>query len=206
MFDLNIIKTNDSVSVTCVVDGKVSIASIDNLHDGRWWISRVNVQGVEKGKGLGSKLLKKAMEEVFSFSPKEIIVTPGGYNADIKRQVNFYKKNGFKTLVKDGLMSYKVKKTDYIIITDHAYLRAKERLSLNKKSIDRLASSAFKSGIKQSDTKGQLKKYIDNLWFEYKTANNIRIYGEIIYFFSNNRLITLYQIPNEFKKTLKHFK
>lgn len=91
-------------------------------------------------------------------------------------------------------------------ITDHAYQRAKERLSISKKSVDRLADSAFENGIRHSDIKGQFKRYIDKLYFQYKTANNIRIYGEIIFLFANNTLITLYQVPQEFRKTLKNFK
>ncbi len=211
MYNINIINTSESVSVSCVTDGRVSVASIDNLKDGRWWISRVNVQGAEKGKGLGSKLLQTAIKEVLSFGKSEIIVAPGGYTNDIEKQINFYKKNGFSKTNEDGLMTYvkpvkKKKKSDEAIITDHAYLRAKERLSLNKKSLDRLADVAYNKGIKHSDIKGQLKKYIDKLYFEYKTANNIRIYGEFIFLFSKNTLITLYQVPNEFRRMLKHFR
>jgi hypothetical protein len=206
LLNINIIKNDKNISATYVTGGKVSIASIDNLMDGRWWISRVNIQGAKKGKGLGSKLLQTAIKEVLSFGETEIIVAPGGYTNNIEKQINFYKKNGFSVINEEGLMAFKAKKKDEILITDHAYLRAKERLSLNKKSIDRLAKVAYVKGIKQSDTKGQLKKYVDKLYFEYKTANNIRIYGEVIFLFSKNTLVTLYQVPNEFRRLLKHFR
>jgi len=87
-----------------------------------------------------------------------------------------------------------------INITDHAYERAKERINWNKSTLDKMASKSFNNGIKHSDTKGALNKYITKLWFEHKTANNIRIHGEVVYLFRNNLLITLYQLPNEFKK------
>lgn len=211
MENINVIKTPDNVSASYVVEGKVSIASIDNLKDGRWWISRVNVQGAEKGQGLGSKLLQEAITAVLSYGQVEIIVAPGGYSDDLERQINFYKKNGFEENDSDGVMSFrktskKKNKKEGIIITDHAYTRAKERLSLNKKALDRLALTAFQKGIKQADTVGQLQKYIAKLWFEHKKANNIRIYGEVIYFFSGNTLITLYLVPNEFRRVLKHFR
>jgi hypothetical protein len=208
---IHVSKTPTSVSASFVTDGKLSVASIDFLEGGRWWISRVNVQGAERGKGIGSQLLQKAIEEVLSFDPTEIIVAPGGYGEEPERQINFYKKNGFVKINNNGLMSFeklhkkKVQEGE-IIITDHAYQRAKERLSISKKSLDRLALTAYEKGIKQSDTAGQLKKYLDKLWFEHKTANNIRIYGEIIYLFCRNRLVTLFQIPPEFKKVLKHLR
>lgn len=107
---MNVISTNTTVSVTLVTNGKVSIASIDNLMDGCWWISRVNVQGVEKGKGTGSKLLQKAIESVLSYGPADIIVAPGGYNEDKEKQFNFYKKNGFVDSSKKGLLIYKKNK------------------------------------------------------------------------------------------------
>ena len=129
MYDLNLIKTEESVSANCVINGKMSVAIIKH-------------------------------------KPK----------------------------------------SEKIEITEHAYERAKERFSLNKAALERFANSAYKNGIKQSDTVGQLKKYIAKLWHKYKTANNIRIYGEIIFIFCDNRLITLYHIPNEFKRVLKHFR
>lgn len=104
---MNINSTNTHVSVSLISNGRISIASIDNLMDGRWWISRVNVQGAEKGQGTGSKLLKRAIEAVLSYGPADIVVTPGGYQEDEIKQFNFYKKNGFIETDKKGLLIYK---------------------------------------------------------------------------------------------------
>jgi hypothetical protein len=93
--DIRVNSSEFSVSVMTVNNGKVSIASADNLLDGRWWISRVNVQGVEKGKGVGSILLQRLLQEVLKLGQTKIIVSPGGYYEDKDRQFNFYKKNGF---------------------------------------------------------------------------------------------------------------
>ena len=90
-----------------------------------------------------------------------------------------------------------------IKITKHAYLRAKERLSLNSKSLDRLSERAFYVGIRHSQTKGYLKKYITKLWFDHLKANNIRLYGENVFFFVDKTLITVYQLPSDLKKYLK---
>lgn len=90
-----------------------------------------------------------------------------------------------------------------LLITKHAYERARERLRWRCNALDKMAILAFDNGIKHCDTKGALNKYITKLWFNYKTANNIRIYGENIYFFRGSTLITLYQLPNDMKRLIK---
>lgn len=91
-----------------------------------------------------------------------------------------------------------------VLITEHAYERAKERLSWKSKVLDKMAEKAFLEGIKHKDTKGSLNRYVTKLWFSYKHANNVRIYGENIFFFCDNRLITLYQLPNDLRKHVKY--
>lgn len=90
-------------------------------------------------------------------------------------------------------------KSEEIVITDHAYDRAKERLSLNRNALERTAKKAFVSGLKHSELKGKLQKYITKLWHMHHSANNIRIHGENIFIFINNTLITVYQLPNNLK-------
>lgn len=94
-------------------------------------------------------------------------------------------------------------KNNTLVITDHAYDRAKERLSLSKDSFCRLALKAYTEGIKAKECKGRLKRYLDKLWFQYKNANNVIIYGENIFFFKDNVLITVYQLPYELRKFIK---
>lgn len=72
------------------------------------------------------------------------------------------------------------------------------------KVLDRMAKKAFEKGFTHAETTGQLKRYISELWDDYKTANNPRIYGEDIYFFADSRLITLYRLPNELIKHTKN--
>jgi len=91
-----------------------------------------------------------------------------------------------------------------VLITEHAFDRAKERLSWNNKVLSKMAEKAFMEGIKHKDTKGTLNRYVTKLWFSYKHCNNVRIYGENIFFFCDNRLITLYQLPNYLRKHVKY--
>lgn len=87
-----------------------------------------------------------------------------------------------------------------VIITNHAYDRAKERFKLKSQSLDKLAQRAFDGGTKHGDTKGRLNKYITKLWFEHKTANNVRVYGEYLLIFADSTLITLYHLPNNLRR------
>lgn len=91
-----------------------------------------------------------------------------------------------------------------VLITKHAYDRVKERLRWKSKVLDKMAEKIFLDGIKHKDTKGNLRRYLTKLWFSYKYCNNVRIYGENIFFFCDNRLITVYQLPNNLRKYVKY--
>lgn len=105
--DLIINKTIQSVSVGIIIDGKLSVANADNLMDGNWWISRVNVNDKIRGKGIGTTLLKRLINEVLTYGETNIIVAPGGYNADTDKQFHFYEKNGFIKTDEEGMLTYK---------------------------------------------------------------------------------------------------
>lgn len=93
-----------------------------------------------------------------------------------------------------------------LVITAHAFQRGKERLGLSAEPFSRMAMKAFVSGVKHKDTKGHLNKYISGLYLEHKKANNIRIYGEVLYLFEGFNLITVLHVPNDLKKYLSKTK
>ena len=97
-----------------------------------------------------------------------------------------------------------------VIVTDHAYKRVKERMGLNRSAADKLSSKAFSRGIRHTETRCILHKYIDErCTSDTRKGNDVRIYGEFVYCFlthkggRNNkdttRLLTVYGIPNELK-------
>lgn len=88
-------------------------------------------------------------------------------------------------------------------ITKHALERAGERLNLSKYSFTKMAQNALIRGKKHSECKGRLKRYVTSLYLQYKTANNICIYAENIFFFADEKLITVYRCPNEYLNHLK---
>jgi len=88
-------------------------------------------------------------------------------------------------------------------VTKHAEERLIERCGLNKKSVQRMSDKAFNDGIRHGQTKGNLKKWVDGLYFTNKTANNIRLYGDKAFIFMNERLITVIQIPSNLRNDMK---
>ena len=87
-----------------------------------------------------------------------------------------------------------------VTVSKHAKKRLKERCGLNKRSIQRMADKAFIDGVRHSDTRGRLNKWITSLYFYNKTADNIRLYGDKVYIFTGNTLVTVIQIPPKLLK------
>ena len=91
-------------------------------------------------------------------------------------------------------------------ITRHAYIKARIRFNWSKSTLDKMALRALKDGIHHSDSVGTLKSYLHKIYRKQMSCNNIRIYGENVYLFRNNKLVTLYRVENEMTKFIKAHK
>ena len=89
-------------------------------------------------------------------------------------------------------------------ITNHAYEQAKARFKWKNKVLDKMALRALEEGMSHKDTKSRLNRYISRKWKMHKHCNNTKIYGENIFFFNNDVLITLYRLPQELIKYAKN--
>lgn len=87
-----------------------------------------------------------------------------------------------------------------MVISEHARSRLKERCGLPKKAIEKNVALAFEKGLTHSDARGPLKRYFDSLYFYNKAANNIRIYGQFVYIFTNEELVTVFPLPHRYIK------
>lgn len=85
-------------------------------------------------------------------------------------------------------------------VTCHGKQRVKDRIGLSKNLSASISEKALEYGMKHCETKGKLKKYYDCLYLKHKTANNIRIYHEKVFIFSDNTLITILDLPNNLKR------
>jgi len=100
-------------------------------------------------------------------------------------------------------MKNTIGKNDDVKITKHAENRAKERLSWGRKAIKRMAVIALSKGEIHKNAKGRLNRYLNKIYLNGSKANNVRIYGEVIYLFHNNILITVLQLPKKIKAKYK---
>lgn len=88
-------------------------------------------------------------------------------------------------------------------ITNHASKRIKERCGLPKKAVERSALLALEKGLSHKDCTGSLRRYFDYLFLSHKKGANIRLYGNHVYIFTTENLVTVLPLPNAHKKTLK---
>lgn len=79
-------------------------------------------------------------------------------------------------------------------VTSHAKDRTK-RIVPSKKLAQKLAEKALNQGIKHGETTGELKKFLDGLYFYNETANNVRIYKQKVFIFHDDILITIINLP-----------
>ena len=93
-----------------------------------------------------------------------------------------------------------------IIVTKHAFVKAKERCGLGKKSTQRIAERAHEKGISENEATGQLYRWImGRCTYNNKLCCSIRIYGEHAFLFDGCRLITVYKVPNNLRNNLKKY-
>lgn len=89
---------------------------------------------------------------------------------------------------------------EQVKMTNHSIQRTKDRLGLSKKIADKNAQKALEFGITHSETKGNLKKFLDKLYLSERKANNMRIYNHNVYCFDNKTLITVINLPSNLCK------
>lgn len=63
----------------------------------------------------------------------------------------------------------------------------------------KVAAKAFQDGITHNEATGPLKRYMSKLYMAQRVCNNIRIYGEFVFLFKEDCLITVWGLPNELK-------
>lgn len=94
-----------------------------------------------------------------------------------------------------------------MVISNHAYVRGKERLGLGKRAFDKIVNLALSKGVKHSQLSGKLKRYVDSIYFKtQRKGSNIVLYGEYLFIFQHSFLITVLNLPNDFKSYKKYIK
>ena len=88
-------------------------------------------------------------------------------------------------------------------INEHAKIRSKERNNWSAKTTDRMIPKVLEKGIRHSQTKGRLHKWMSGLYDRHRRKGaDIRLYGDKAYIFADETLITVIQIPANLTKNM----
>jgi hypothetical protein len=85
-----------------------------------------------------------------------------------------------------------------VYVTQHAKKRCKQRLGLPKSACQRHAQKVFDKGLSRTEVKGNLKIYLDYLFLSRRSLNQIKLYGEFIYLFNDESLVTVLHTPRKY--------
>ena len=83
-------------------------------------------------------------------------------------------------------------------ITKHGYKRVRERLGIPKNAVQKNAENAMKYGVQRTDVSGPLRRYLDAIYYDYGTANNLRVYHRHVYIFCGEVLVTVLKVPYKY--------
>lgn len=91
-------------------------------------------------------------------------------------------------------------------VTRHGGRRMRQRLGIPKKATEKNAQRALQSGIRHAETVGALNNYLHTLYVEHGNANNLRVWCNYVYVFCDERLITVFQLPQKYRRTAEKLK
>ena len=89
------------------------------------------------------------------------------------------------------------------ILTKHSISRLEQRCGVSKKTASKVAKRAFRTGITHAETHGELHRFLDSIYLSQKKGTNMRIYGNAVYVFKGDVLITVIRIPDNLLTEIK---
>lgn len=89
------------------------------------------------------------------------------------------------------------------ILTKHSISRLEQRCGVSKKNASKVAKRAFRTGITHAETHGELHRFLDSIYLSQKKGTNMRIYGNAVYVFKGDVLITVIRIPDNLLTEIK---
>lgn len=84
-------------------------------------------------------------------------------------------------------------------VSRHADERTRKRMGVPRSAVRKLAAKAMSEGITRYETHGPLRRYLDALYHYNETANNIRVWGDRVWIFSDHTLVTVINLPQKYR-------
>ena len=88
-----------------------------------------------------------------------------------------------------------VREQEELVITKHAYTRLKERNGWSKRAANRMIQKVYQNGLRPNQVKGYLKEWVNNKAGYSKEGEEFILFGEKLYIFSGNTMLTVLPIP-----------
>lgn len=89
------------------------------------------------------------------------------------------------------------KEEETVYISEHAMKRIRERVGLNKSAALRMVKKVYDNGKNADDVKGYLSGWLRNSQIKSERGDKYLIYGEHLYVFDGNMLVTVINIPKK---------
>ena len=87
-----------------------------------------------------------------------------------------------------------------VAVTKHAEKRIRKRLGISKSNVDKTFTKALAEGHGPANFSGEFKKFLDRKSIEFRATPIVL--AQNIYWHCHGTLVTVYQVPNRFKKYL----
>lgn len=89
------------------------------------------------------------------------------------------------------------------ILTKHSISRLQQRCGVSKKNALKVARRAFRTGVTHAETHGNLHKFLDSIYLSQQKGTNMRIYGNAVFVFKGDVLITVIRVPDNLLAEIK---
>ena len=87
-------------------------------------------------------------------------------------------------------------------VTNHGEHRTRKRTGVPRKAVERMAQKALIEGIGRCEFSGSLRRYLDGMYHHHnEEANNIKVWGEKVWVFNGDVLITVMDLPQRYKNS-----
>lgn len=82
-----------------------------------------------------------------------------------------------------------------LIISQHAKLRAKERLRWKLATLQRMAARAVEVGLGAEDVPADVRLYLEARDSRFKRDDETRIHGGVVFVIERETLVTIFPLP-----------
>ena len=86
-------------------------------------------------------------------------------------------------------------------VTKHGSGRVRERMGVPKRAVEKMAMDALAKGKRHSDFSGSMRRYLDGVFLQYGTANNMRVFSQHLFLFRDDTLITAWALPSKYRNS-----